>query len=1019
MSGRLPAAPRLTSSALPADAPVPQAPGLTAAGSGAPQMLTLADRFDAMLERRSRRDDAAAADQAAEAGRQAGAETPGAQMEGGGDIYRSAFNRAALESGGRRIEITARTELDRIARENPADPVAFETAAASYRDGLLQGLPQNFHAIVGPSIDALALPYARGIRDQQNRAVADERLATFNAALPLRLAALERAGLAGSTRDMDREERLLVEDLVALGPRSAFTFGGVEYPADPTRAGALSLVQMAEAQGRARDVGTFAAARHMFAQSPRTEAWIAQFETKVERGEVPGLAPTQGRRIADEFRRDLAQERSARNEGQRAARAALAPRIDADRAAIADSGRPVSSITDAELVAAGYDPTTYRAEERTRVAAWQATTDLATMTDPQAATELAERFAPGTALFAADPQTALRVRDLARGRGAAIQSAELDRRVADRQAMAIGAATTATQRAATLPANWRPHVATGAAAHGVPEFLLAALIGQESRGRTGQVSPAGARGIAQVMPDTGANPGFGVPALPADAVDDPSKAIPWAAQYLSALRREFGGDWELALMAYNWGPGNVQRWVDGGRRGAVPQETRDYVRTLLPAAAGDPRQVQAAGVVTREEASAAGRAPEWADQVNARAAEEVRTAALRTRALTATPEEQQQIAAELAVTGDMAAENARAMAAVAQALEQRQQAITRDAAAYAISASPTLQGLGQRLAAGDAAALPPLLEGIAAEQERQGVPQQLRRILPKETAQAIVARVTGAASDPERLVTLGGVLAPVGDPAQRTQLVTALRAEGLPEHLAIGARLLRERGPALATRITSELATDPAKIGLDTSQRNSARTTVASTFADSDRLGGLRVAQAQATGSGAFLAVGGQERDALERISLARAAAAGGSLSSSAAREAYEQLFGGRVVVNRDSDGVLVSAPAGTDPDRLAVEAAAGARPEDAAALRAAFRNRMVWVDEGAGRFALYARGGAAPLQGSDGQPIVATPEQALAAAPPDAPAGTYLREQQRGQQRAGQRMGREAREFEQQRRTP
>jgi soluble lytic murein transglycosylase-like protein len=921
MSGRLPAAPRLTSSALPADAPVPQAPGLSAAGSGAPQMLSLADRFDAMLERRSRRDDAAAVDQAAEAGRQAGAETPGAQMDGGGDLYRSAFNRAALESGGRRIEITARTELDRIARENPADPVAFETAATSYRDGLLQGLPQNFHAIVGPSIDALALPYARGIRDQQNRAVADERLATFNAALPLRLAALERAGLAGSPRDMDREERLLVEDLVALGPRQAFTFGGVEYPADPTRAGALSLVQIAEAQGRARDVGTMATARHMFAQGPRTEAWIAEFETKVEKGEIPGLAPAQGRRIADEFRRDLAQERSARNEGQRAARAALAPRIDADKAAIADSGRPIGNITDSELVAAGYDPTTYRAEERTRVAAWHATTDLATMTDPQAATELAERFAPGTALFAADPQTALRVRDLARGRGAAIQSAELDRRVADRQAMAIGAATTATQRAATLPAAWRPHVATGAAAHNVPEFLLAALIGQESRGRTGQVSPAGARGIAQVMPASGANPGFGVPALPADAVDDPSKAIPWAAQYLSALRREFGGDWELALMAYNWGPGNVQRWVDGGRRGAVPQETRDYVRTLLPAAAGDPRQVQPAGVVTREEASAAGRAPEWADQVNARAAEEVRTAALRTRALTATPEEQQQIAAELAVTGDMAAENARAATAWREALDQRQRWIAQDPAGFAMSASPTLQALGQQLAGGDVAALPALLDGIAAEQARQGIPANQRRALPKSIAEPLLASIADAPDAATALDRLTALTAAAGVqrlPQVLSGLTLSGAAQGERREAILMAAAASQRDNALARTILrgAFLLRDNPAPGLSATRiQPDADSVLGAAFAEMPQAQSAAVAAARAV--------------------YAAEAHAAGTLGAAYDSSRFKAALA-RVVPLADYNGSRVVLPPGVDADRFATlmdrlpaDALAGARAAD------------------------------------------------------------------------------------------
>ena len=42
---------------------------------------------------------------------------------------------------------------------------------------------------------------------------------------------------------------------------------------------------------------------------------------------------------------------------------------------------------------------------------------------------------------------------------------------------------------------------------------------------------------------------------------------------------------ELALMGFNWGPGNVDNWLSKGRPPeAVPEETRDYVAKLLPVA---------------------------------------------------------------------------------------------------------------------------------------------------------------------------------------------------------------------------------------------------------------------------------------------------------------------------------------------------------------------------------------------------------------------------------------------------
>jgi hypothetical protein len=93
--------------------------------TGGPQLLSLADRINGVIQSRSRRDDQEAQAAAAEAGATAGLKEPGAQMQDGGSLYRAAFNRAALEGAGRRLEIDARSNLDRLAREHEADPGAF------------------------------------------------------------------------------------------------------------------------------------------------------------------------------------------------------------------------------------------------------------------------------------------------------------------------------------------------------------------------------------------------------------------------------------------------------------------------------------------------------------------------------------------------------------------------------------------------------------------------------------------------------------------------------------------------------------------------------------------------------------------------------------------------------------------------------------------------------------------------------------------------------------------------------
>jgi peptidoglycan DL-endopeptidase CwlO len=108
--------------------------------------------------------------------------------------------------------------------------------------------------------------------------------------------------------------------------------------------------------------------------------------------------------------------------------------------------------------------------------------------------------------------------------------------------------------------------------HGVDASLLAAVASQESGFDSQAVSSAGAQGLMQFMPATAQ--GLGVDPL------DPASAIDGAARYLSRLTDQFGST-ELALAAYNAGPGTVNRY------GGIPPypETQNYVRSVMSKAA--------------------------------------------------------------------------------------------------------------------------------------------------------------------------------------------------------------------------------------------------------------------------------------------------------------------------------------------------------------------------------------------------------------------------------------------------
>lgn len=121
-----------------------------------------------------------------------------------------------------------------------------------------------------------------------------------------------------------------------------------------------------------------------------------------------------------------------------------------------------------------------------------------------------------------------------------------------------------------VPARFRAPLLAAAARHDVSAALLAAQLMAESSFDPNAVSPAGARGIAQFMPATAAAYGLRDPF-------DPVAAIDAQARLMGELLARFGGSVELALAAYNAGPGAVSACE------CIPPypETRAYVARIL------------------------------------------------------------------------------------------------------------------------------------------------------------------------------------------------------------------------------------------------------------------------------------------------------------------------------------------------------------------------------------------------------------------------------------------------------
>ncbi len=118
--------------------------------------------------------------------------------------------------------------------------------------------------------------------------------------------------------------------------------------------------------------------------------------------------------------------------------------------------------------------------------------------------------------------------------------------------------------------RYAAQIEQAARAAGIPPALLAAVVWSESGFNPSATSSAGAVGLTQLMPGTAA--GLGVTDR-----RDPAQSLRGGAAYLAQQLQSFGGRTDLALAAYNAGPGAVRK------HGGIPPypETQKYVSTVL------------------------------------------------------------------------------------------------------------------------------------------------------------------------------------------------------------------------------------------------------------------------------------------------------------------------------------------------------------------------------------------------------------------------------------------------------
>lgn len=142
------------------------------------------------------------------------------------------------------------------------------------------------------------------------------------------------------------------------------------------------------------------------------------------------------------------------------------------------------------------------------------------------------------------------------------------------QAPVGNTSSTTMNRTTGAVSKYQPLAQKAAQVHGIPEDIIMAVMGIESSGDPNARSPVGAHGLMQLKPDTAKEMGVINSA-------DPEQNIMGGAKYLAKMQKKYNGNMNMALVAYNYGPGNTDEWIKkGAKYSQLPKETQNYLNKM-------------------------------------------------------------------------------------------------------------------------------------------------------------------------------------------------------------------------------------------------------------------------------------------------------------------------------------------------------------------------------------------------------------------------------------------------------
>jgi soluble lytic murein transglycosylase len=141
-----------------------------------------------------------------------------------------------------------------------------------------------------------------------------------------------------------------------------------------------------------------------------------------------------------------------------------------------------------------------------------------------------------------------------------------------------------------FPLYYSAHIENYAQIYNLNPYLVAAVIKAESNFKPKAKSPKDAYGLMQITSSTGqwAAKEMKIDIFTLEQLTEPEYNIRMGCWYLNNLKKEFGGNMDLVLAAYNGGRGNVQKWLsdaehsrDGKNLYYIPfKETDKYVKRV-------------------------------------------------------------------------------------------------------------------------------------------------------------------------------------------------------------------------------------------------------------------------------------------------------------------------------------------------------------------------------------------------------------------------------------------------------